>query len=235
MTLWLLIGLALADDPRRPPLRAPDGCEPPAEPYLADVAERGDETSYHCLIRTDAFYEPLVAAVRDAPDGDTARKRWARALSLWLIARSTTPFDPDVVRLLSADDRRLISDGVRARRGRKSASAEHDAIFRKQWWYHVDPGYTDNKLTAVERDNIAIADKPPPAAKATAPAEPLVPPPPAHATIDEPPSACGCATPSGGGATGLAGIVAWLGRRRRPGLPRRVGPADNAGSTRGPA
>lgn len=172
--IWLL-GAALAAD-----------CPPPAGPYLVDVAERGDEDAYLCLITTDTFREPLVDAIVGAPADDPARPRYTRALALHLAARADEAWDPALVRLLSPADRRLLADAVKARRGRKSPSAEHDAIFAKQPWYRADRAYSDNELTDLDRANIALANDPPvPAPEPVAPLE-------APAATEAPPSACGC-------------------------------------------
>lgn len=133
--------------------------------------------------------------------------RTTRCLGLWLLERGDTAWDPSLVRRLSADDRRLLADGVYARRGRRSPSPDHDQIFRQFTWYQPDPRYTDNRLTDIDRANLSLADRPPAA------------PPPAAApevqpAAAEPPGCGGCRTApaSGWGGLGLAGLLL---RRRK--------------------
>jgi uncharacterized protein (TIGR03382 family) len=214
LTGLLLLAAALAADPAEPPKR-PKPCPPPAEPWLDDVAQRGDETSYKCLIETDEFLVPLVEAIgKEADEG--ARNRYTRALALHLAARADKPWEPAHVRLLNAADRRLLADAVKARKGRQSPSPEHDAVFQKQWWYRVDT-YTDNELTEVEKANIAMANDPPPPADPDAPdtdAPVMLPP------VEQPPSACGCASSgTGASAWGALALGVVLSRRR---LARRA-------------
>lgn len=196
----LILAAALARDP------AP--CPPPAAPYIADVGERGDETSYLCLIETDAFRDPLVAAIDAAPPDDPALPRYTRALALHLAARAEDPFDASLVRRLNPADRRLLADAIKARRGRKSPSEEHDAIFHQQWWYRADKTYSDNELSKVDRDNIAMANDPPEPAPEPEP-EPAAAIDPVAAAPSAATRGCGCsAEPIATGAN--SGLVAAL-------------------------
>lgn len=198
----LLFGTALAADP------TPDAlpCPPPATPYIADVAATGDETSYRCLINTDGFDADLVAAIRSASPEDPALPRYTRALALYLAARPSRPFNPEHVRLLNPADRRLLADAVRAQRGRKSPSEDHDRIFQKQSWYAPRPGYTDNQLTDVDRANIALADNP----------NAVAPPPilePATEPVPATTSACGCSSATAGPMWALVAAILLIRRR----------------------
>ncbi len=212
MTIWVAWA-ALAADPT--PSELP--CPPPATPYIADLAATGDETSYRCLIQTDGFDRDLVKVIHEAGDDDPALPRYTRALALYLAARGDRAFNPESVRLLNPADRRLLADGVKARRGRKSPSAEHDAIFQKQSWYAPRDSYTDNQLSEVEQANIEMADRPPSAAP-----EPVDVPPVMQPAVDAPAEGgeargCGCETaPGAAGAlwgVGLA-LLAWRRARR---------------------
>jgi uncharacterized protein (TIGR03382 family) len=208
--ILLLAAAALAGDP------TPDAlpCPPPATPYIADLAATGDETSYKCLIQTDGFDKDLVKVIQEAQEGDPALPRYTRALALYLAARSDRPFNPEHVRLLNPADRRLLADGVRAHRGRKSPSPEHDAVFQKQIWYSPRPGYTDNQLSEVEKANIALADNP-----NSVPTPPPVEPPPvmqpaADAPSEHPASSCGCQGTPGISSVALLLLAAVAVRRR---------------------
>ena len=75
-----------------------------------------------------------------------------------MLERADRPFDAYEVRLLSADDRRLVADGIRARSGRASPVPEHDRVFAKLDWYHPLKGWTEARLTDVDRENIAMVD-----------------------------------------------------------------------------
>ncbi len=188
-------------------LRQPlEPCEGEPAPWLEGVS-RGDPEGYLCVVRSPAALEPLIAAIEaaKAAEDEATLSRTTRALALYLAARSHEPWDAGYVRLLNPADRRLLADAVKARRGRKSASAEHDAVFAQQPWYHVDERYTDNKLSLVETENIHLADRPPPPPPPEPPEagfgkmgkQPLLPPP------EVAPRTCGC--------TSAPVQVAWMG------------------------
>jgi hypothetical protein len=207
----LFLAVALAADP------TPDAlpCAPPATPYIADLAAHGDETSYKCLIQTDGFDKDLVKVIQEASDDDPALPRYTRALALHLVARADRPFNPEFVRLLNPADRRLLADGVKAHRGRKSPSPEHDAIFQKQIWYAPRPGYTDNQLSDVERANITLADNPNAAPPTPITDAPPVLQPAADAPSEHPASSCGCQEGAGGSSALLLTLAALALRRVR--------------------
>jgi hypothetical protein len=114
---------------------------------------------YTCLEQSDDAGALLVAAL----GVDDPSPRHGRALALWLLRRGDLPWDPAFVRALSAADRRFLADGVRARRGRKTPSAEHAKAFEQLDWYRPKAGYVESMLTAEDHAKIAMADKPPPA------------------------------------------------------------------------
>jgi uncharacterized protein (TIGR03382 family) len=211
--IGLFLPLALAADP------TPDAlpCPPPATPYIADLAANGDETSYKCLIQTDGFDKDLVGAINGATADDPALPRYTRALALYLAARSDRAFNPEYVRLLNPADRRLLADGVKAHRGRKSPAPEHDAIFQKQSWYAPRPGYTDNQLSDVEKANISLADDPSSVPVAPPVDVPPVMQPATDVTAEAPTSMCGCQQAPGVSSVGLLALALVLGRRRRSG------------------
>ena len=206
----LLLATAFAADPPSTPV-----CDGPPEIFLADVAERGDQDSYLCLITQDRFHDALVAAIAATPpEDDRARPRYTRALALALANHSTEPWKASEVRQLAPSDRRLLADAVKARRGRRSASDENDAIFRRQPWYRVSEAYSDNVLTPVELDNIAMANSPPPETPPDPPAAaPVMQP--AEPPVAAPPAACACGTSSVGSTWALGFVLAAVLRRRR--------------------
>lgn len=230
--LWLSV--ALAADP---------GCDPTVAISSLRAAE-SLRTSYLCLAdhadggmtlvralealrAAPAAKAPLVGTPEEltvaVTESDTAiEARYTRALALWLLCHADAAWEPTFVARLSPADRRLLADGVHALRGRKSPSPEHDAVFAQFAWYRVNPKYTDNLLSATDRANIDLANRPPP---------PPAPPPPVEAaasptvappgSASPPPAAegtpadtglCGCA--SSPGATPLLGLLAALALRR---------------------
>ncbi len=218
-----------------PPVPPPPATTPAPAPApvcelaasVAVLATTGSKDDYLCVAGDPGAPVALVAAL-DALHGDEKtvegpRNRYSRALALWLLQHEDDAWDPIFIRRLSADDRRLLSDGVHARRGRQSPAPEHDAIFRNLPWYRPDPNYNDARLTPADKAQIALADRPPPA--------PLAPPPPepeahhgAKAEDGATPSAtsgiCGCSALQGrdgwplAPATVLLAALALLRRRR---------------------
>ena len=202
---------------------AADACDLPASVALLQTA--GDKDAYLCVAAESGGAAAVTAAL-DALVGPPetladAQGRYTRSITLWLLQRTDTTWDPALVRRLSADDRRLLADGVYARRGRASPAPAHDTVFKNLSWYAPDPNYADGKLSAADREKIALADKPPPAPATTVDLS-------GDAAIDAaggeaaaPSSAisgiCGCAsTPSAGwSGAALAGLLLMFTRRRR--------------------
>lgn len=213
MIALLLLHRALAADP----------CDLAASVTL--LQSSGNKDAYLCVAEAEGGAAALCAAL-DGLTGPTdtladARARYTRALTLWLIDHVDTTWDPAWVRRLSADDRRLLADGVYARRGRASPAPAHDQIFTNFAWYQPKPNYTDGRLSAADREKIAMADKPPPAPAPTVDlsGDPAIDP----AGAEAPPAAssgiggvCGCAAapaPTAWLGVALAGVA--LARRRR--------------------
>lgn len=221
-----------------PAALAQPGAEPVADPAYATspdctldagigvLATSGTKDAYLCVASDPGAPIALLAALdalqaaADTTDGP--RNRYTRALTLWLLDHADATWDPALVRRLSPDDRRVLADGVHARRGRASPAPQHDAIFQNLPWYSPDTGYTDGRLTEDDKAKIALADKPPPPPQA-----PPAPPPPsdegttAPALADGEPSRCGCASGSGSGdshigralaALAALGALVWRGR-----------------------
>lgn len=231
VTLWLAV--ALAADPACDPTAAVTSlgtAESLRDSYLclanhpeggltlvrALEASRGAAAAPATRVEVTGTPAEVTAAVTQS---DTASQaRYTRALTLWLLCHADTAWEPTVVGRLSPADRRLLADGVHALRGRKSPSPEHDAVFAQFAWYKPNPRYTDNLLSATDRANIDLANRPPP---------PPAPPPPVAEAADAPPAAapppaadataadsglCGCA--SSPASTPLLGLLAALAIRR---------------------
>lgn len=129
-------------------------CDPAA--LLPGLIERGDKEAYLCVSRAESGKDLLLAEIDKDPLGE--HNRVTRALVLWLLARSDQPMDPDLVARLSASDRRLLADGIRARRGRASPSVDHAKVFSLLHWYRPVPTYTDTRLKPIDRANLEVAD-----------------------------------------------------------------------------
>ena len=144
----LLLGasFALADEP----------CSVPTA--LVDVREHGSPMAYKCLIETDEAATSIVTELLEYPSDP----RLSRALAMWMLQRADTPFNPVYVEKLSPADRRLIADGVRARRGRPSPVPEHAAVFKQFAWYTPVATYTDGRLKPGDKEQIALMEKPRP-------------------------------------------------------------------------
>jgi MYXO-CTERM domain-containing protein len=197
-------------------------CDPAAA--LATLPSRGSKEDYLCVSKAETGKDLLVTEMLKDPAADHARL--TRALVLWLLERTDRPMDPAVVARLSPADRRLLADGIRARRGRASPAPEHAAVFANLTWYEPIPGYNDARLRPIDRENLLVVDPP---------VHPAAPDPsdegadegvgeiapvilPKTAKTAEAPKMCGCAGVEGGGAgLGLLGGLALLTRRRRRG------------------
>lgn len=208
----LLLGLFIAH------AQAPT-CHGEPDAWITRLRAEADRQTYLCLALTDDAHDPLLAAAQAtlADRGNDAGEdnRLTRALAIHLLQRLDRALTEDEVRALNAADRRLLSDGVRAWRGRRTPSPEHERVFSQFAWYHPVDGYNNGLLTAQDRANITLLDDPPPAALAgeeAAPAAAAV----AQATeqgAQAPRGVCGCATGAGGGWAWLVGLVGL--RRRR--------------------
>lgn len=194
--LLTLISLAFADVP---------ACDPIA---AVEQVRAGAREGYECVVTHSAGRAAILAGL-DA-QGEHP-ERLTRALALNLLTQVDGAFAVEDVRRLSPADRRLLADGVRARRGRASPVPAHAEVFAQWDWYTPASTYADGRLSAVDRANIALADAPPPAPEPVAgEAEPA---PDAKA---ESGGLFGCAAAGGAGMRGglLLAAVALVGRRR---------------------
>lgn len=241
LSLMLLGAPAFADVPRTPSPApsAVSGCDPNAALTSLRSYDEGVQEGYVCLARVadgatrvlDALnqlesstppQEPIT--LTDADEGGLAgldptrpsavHARYTRALGLWLLEHADVEMDGQLVRRLAPADRRLLEDGIKARRGRPSLSSDNVKVFEKLGWYRPDPRYTDNRLTDVDRANLAVVLNPPPP-----PAPPPKPTPDTKPMSEGAPTqrgpkaeagpsaGCGC---NSGGDWGMSCIVAVL-------------------------
>ena len=128
--------------------------------YAAQVEERGDPQAYRCLISIDEAGAFLLARIQNTTDA-TPDTGLTRALAVHWMPRLDEPLSPDVARALNPSDQRLLSDAIRARRGRQSPSPEHDKVFQQFDWYTPDASYTDKRLTPTDRVNLQTLANPP--------------------------------------------------------------------------
>ncbi len=119
---------------------------------MDDVRERGKREAYDCLMAQDEAGTKLVVELLHYPSDP----RLSRALTLWMLPRADKPFDPVHVAKLSADDKRLLVDGIRARRGRKSPVPQHEGVFRQFDWYKPVATFTDGRLQPGDKEQIAL-------------------------------------------------------------------------------
>ncbi len=209
----LFMGLAVARD-----------CPPnEVSAWIEAVRTAGREEAYLCIAQTPDARNALHTALADTASDAHGRKRIQRALALRVMQELDGPVDIESLRLLNADDLRLLRDAVHARRGRPSPVPVHEAVFSKFDWYQPDPRATNRRLTDQDRVNLQHIDKPPRAAPAAAVEEApgTVEPTPAATPAPAASSTCtGCqAAP-----TRALGVWLWAGLgllRRRLRLTRR--------------
>jgi MYXO-CTERM domain-containing protein len=205
LALLLTLGAAIA---------APGpGCGTVSE-SIEVVRSKGREAAYRCLADDDEAGAPLLAWLRRdgvEPPGDrSGEERVQRALALHVMQRLGAPVDVPALRGVGAADRRLLRDAVHARRGRRSPAPAHERVFSKFDWYQPDDGFSNARLTQLDRENLEIIDAPPKPVPVPAP-EAAEEPASAAVVNEAPPAAaqveswCGCA--SGQGTTGAVGLA----------------------------
>lgn len=182
---------------------------------IALLPAGGEREDYYCLADAEEGKQLLLAALAD--ENLEGRERLQRALALWLLERTDRPMDPAVVAQLSPADRRLLADGIRARRGRPSPAPAHAQVFEQFAWYTPVANYTDAKLRPIDRENLLVVDppvrvEPPPEAAAPAPPTVVAPAPPVTADT---PNLCGCAHRAAPPAGVVVALLTLLGIRRR--------------------
>jgi len=204
----LMLGVALA---------APGGSCGSTEQSIEAVRRRGLEVAYRCLADDDEAAAPLIAWLSGEgaePSADRAgEERVQRALAVHMMQRLDAPVELPSLRAVGAADRRLLRDAVHARRGRRSPARAHEQVFARFDWYEPDDGFSNARLTPLDRENLSLIDAPP---KPTPPpaAEGVAEPASAAVVNEAPPAAaqveswCGCG--SGPGSVGAGALMAAL-------------------------
>jgi hypothetical protein len=128
------------------------------EEHITALSSSQRRSAYGCLAELDEAGPVLLERVTQSPAPSSAL---TRALAVHWMQRLDQPFPHEVARAIPASDRRLLSDAVRARRGRASPAPEHAEVFEQFAWYAPNPRYTDGRLTTLDRENIAVLSSPP--------------------------------------------------------------------------
>ena len=150
-----LLGIALAQSP------TPD-CPKDAQENIQQLAAEGPgaRSAYECLAGNPSGQALLIDALNKAQDDDTTNKL-SRALALWRLYRLNTSISAEEARSYQPTDLRLLQDGIRAHRGRKSPSPTHLKVFEKISWYQPNAIYTDSLLTEQDHLNLQMLLNPP--------------------------------------------------------------------------
>jgi hypothetical protein len=152
------------------------GCEPAVS--LEKLRSSAFREDYLCLAR--AANPQVLAAAVTAESSTESRDRLSRALTLWLLEHGDLPMEAALLPALNPADRRLLEDGIHARRGRKTPAAAHQKVFEQLGFPAADPRYTDGKLRPVDIENLKALREIPQAvaAAAASPEQAEAPPPP---------------------------------------------------------
>ena len=200
------------------PLSAADpaSCDGPISDWIEGLYGANKDVAYRCLIEREEAGLALMARLDKEEKGSQRAPAMSRALALFLLERSDRLFQRNEIKALLVVDRRCLRAGLRARKGRKSPAPNHDKVFSKFDWYQTDPGYTDKRLTEIDRENSLHLDKLPPLSAVT-PTVDTPPPPPA--VVEDPSSSgrFGCAVVSSNRLSSLSWLLfatMWLGFRR---------------------
>ena len=147
---WLAITmLLLGACPTRLALAAAPECD--VDAAVVAVRDEGAPAAYLCLAGADAGDDVLRTAIVEN-EGNTPRL--SRALALWLLSHADIAFPAEDVAVLAPADERLLADGIKARRGRRSPVPEHAAVFEQFAWYAPSATYTDAALRSVDQANL---------------------------------------------------------------------------------
>ncbi|NOY27966.1 MAG: YARHG domain-containing protein [Oligoflexia bacterium] len=208
---------------------ASPACQGTPQQWLETLTQGANRDAYLCLAGSDeaaAMLLQAASATDPAAAGADANvaHRLTRALALHIILRLDRPVSAQQSRALNSADRRLVSDAIRARRGRRTPSADHAAVFEQFEWYQPDDHYNNGQLTKLDRANIAMIDHPPtpPTPQKTASAADGVAQGARSGQL--PRGACGCMAGPGmstlsRGLLGLLVCLALVRRRERSVLP----------------
>ena len=204
MLAWILSSPSLAQEP----VSNSSPC-PALSESLDSLETAGLRHAYDCVAANDAALPALLERIEAQPKRETL----TRALAVWRMQRLDQRITDEESRAYQGGDRRLLTDAVKAKKGRKSASAENEKIFTELGWYAPLPTYTDGRLDENDRANIELLRTP------AAIPEPEPEPEPdaaeAEATRTKK-GGCGCTShPESGSLWGLIGALGLLALRRR--------------------
>jgi hypothetical protein len=153
MSLLFLFRLALAEP----------SCDIAAA--ILAVRDQGSQEAYLCLAADHAAPPALREAIAANP-GNNARL--SRGLAIWLLSHRDSEWTVENTSVLQPSDIRLLNDGIKAARGRKSPVPEHDKVFAQFDWYQPLPNYTDGRLREVDHANLTLLLAKPEVAAASA-------------------------------------------------------------------
>ena len=147
--------------------------------------------------------EAAALLIEVSAEGGEDLESVTRALAIWRLLRLDGVIGGAEARAYNPADRRLLMDGIRAHRGRRTPAEAHARILEQFPWYDPIDTYTENRLRDLDRNNIKTLETPPPP-----------PPPEAEDLVDSKAaerrgSRCfsGCTTaPGQGGLWGLLGL-----------------------------
>lgn len=150
-----LLGVALAQSPTT-------DCPNDVQENIQELATEGpgDRSAYECLAGNPSGQALLIDMLKKPQDEGTQNKL-SRALALWRLYRLNALISPEEARSYQPTDLRLLQDGIRAHRGRKSPSSDHLKVFEKISWYQPNAIYTDSLLTEQDHANLQMLLKPP--------------------------------------------------------------------------
>jgi len=128
---------------------------------IAPLRAAGEESAYNCLAADDQALTLLLEESLKGDDPESHPERITRAMAVWRLQRLDLEVSAEEARAYNGSDVRLLTDAIKAHRGRRSPSPEHGAIFEKFDWYDPSPQYTDARLTEGDSANITMLLTPP--------------------------------------------------------------------------
>jgi len=211
--VWTLSSSALgaSEPPQDEPISNVSPC-PSLSESLDALEAAGLKHAYDCVAENDQALPDLLERIAAQPERETL----TRALAVWRMHRLDQEITDEESRAYNAGDRRLLTDAVKARRGRKSGSPANVKIFTQLGWYTPVDSYTDGRLNDMDRGNIDLLRTP-----AVKP-EPESVPDPGLVVAEEvnDTGGCGCSSQSGSGTLwGWLGLVGLFTLRRRAPKP----------------
>ena len=133
-------------------------CPDDPAPLITELRAEGSPFAYDCLAGREDGQSLLIAA---AEEGGDFNERVTRALAVWRMNRMEGEISDDEARSYLPPDVRLLTDAIKAFRGRETAAPAHKAVLEKFDWYSPTPSFTDARLTELDRANIEKLLNPP--------------------------------------------------------------------------